>query len=106
MVYVNDLCLHFLARDLALQGSVGFLSMGLAGLGYDPGPLVDVPDLGSIYAAEARELLKSLFSSSISLFDVTIGNGEIDTQYSRPPCEGEVSRDGGKEVGEKLETEI
>ena len=56
VVYVDDLYLHFLAQDLALQGSVGFLSIGLAGLGYDPGPLVDVLDLGSVYAAEAREL--------------------------------------------------
>ena len=55
MVYVDDLYLHFLAQDLALQGSIGSLSIGL--VGYDPGPLVDVLDLRSVYAAEARELL-------------------------------------------------
>ena len=72
VVYVDDLYLHFLAQDLALQGSVGFLSIGLAGLGYDPGPLVDVLDLGSVYATEARELLPEIahqvFSGKVPRF--------------------------------------
>jgi len=55
VVYVDDLYLHFLAQDLAFQGSVGFLSIGLAGLEYDPGPLLDVLDLGSVYGEAAQE---------------------------------------------------
>ena len=49
VAYVDDLDLHLLAQDLALQGSAGFLSIGLAGLGYDPGPLLDVLDLVSVH---------------------------------------------------------